>query len=167
MSRVERDLEPRIAASRALDALLEAGRYSGYGLNAAGVHMGRRTVAAAAEGARRTGGAWSALQGTKPAPPRRASGFAIGAAAGSAFGVLAALMVRRGIVAWAASDPEAPFGRRLRGMLRPTRPAADAPTPPVDVDIAAAPTSQRDGVVPQPSASSDVGHDERVRTTTP
>ena len=52
MSPERQELEPRIAAHRALDALFEAGKYSGYGLTTVGTRVGRRAAAAGAEGAR-------------------------------------------------------------------------------------------------------------------
>ncbi|MEU4222485.1 hypothetical protein, partial [Actinoplanes sp. NPDC026623] len=93
------ELEPRIAASRALDALLEAGRYSGHGLSTAGGRLGRRAAAARIEGAHRTGEAWAALRGAPP--PRRGYGLlTVVVTAGCA--AVAALAVRRGVVAWRA-----------------------------------------------------------------
>jgi hypothetical protein len=128
MSPMRHELEPRVAASRALDALLEAGRYSGYGLATVGARAGRRAAVAGAEGARRTGGAWSALRGAQSPPPRRIGGIIVVAVAA---GGGAALAIRRGVVAWRASDPDAELPQRLRGALRPGRTATATQTPSV------------------------------------
>jgi len=128
MSLMRQELEPKVAASRALDALLEAGRYTGHGLSTLGARAGRRAAVARAEGARRTGGAWSALRGTTPPPRRRRSGtIVVALAAGGG----AALAIRHGFVAWRASDPDAELTQRLRGVLRPDRPATPVPSPSV------------------------------------
>lgn len=119
MSQTRQEMEPKDAASQAFIALMEAGRYSGYGLSTLGARMGRRAVVAGAEGARRTGGAWSALRGTTPPEPRSNGRIVVLAVVA---GGAAALTVRRGVVALRGSDSE--FGRRLRGVL-PGRQSAD------------------------------------------
>ncbi|MET8149539.1 hypothetical protein ACIBSW_38310 [Actinoplanes sp. NPDC049668] len=102
-SRAIQELEPMVAAGRALDALLEAGRYSGHGLTTAGERLGRRAAAAGVEGAHRTGDAWAVLRGAPP--PRRGFGaLALAAAAGCAVGAVAALAVQRVIAAWRAEE---------------------------------------------------------------
>nr|BFE73272.1 hypothetical protein GCM10020092_065730 [Actinoplanes digitatis] len=94
-----------VAAGRALDALLEAGRYSGHGLTTAGGRVGRRAAAhAGIEGAHRTGDAWAVLRGAPP-PRRGFAALAAAAAAGCAVGAVAALAVRRLVVAWRAEEP--------------------------------------------------------------
>jgi len=125
-SRAIHELEPRIAASRALEALLEAGKYSGHGLSTAGGRLGRRAAAARVEAALRTGDAWAALRGAPP--PRRRYGFlTVAVTAGCA--AVAALAVRRGIVVWRAQEPGTEFAQRLRGALHGT-----AATQPPDSD---------------------------------
>jgi hypothetical protein len=141
MSRARHELEPSVAAGRALAALLQAGRYSGDGMTTVGKRVSRRAVVVGAEGARRTGDAWSALHGA-PAPRRRMDGFVGGVAAGSAAGFLSALVVWRGVVAWRRTDPATAFGRRLRDVWRkPADPAAAISDPPVDTSIVAEPES--------------------------
>ncbi|MEU7907639.1 hypothetical protein [Actinoplanes sp. NPDC049118] len=125
MSQVRHELEPRIAASLALDALSEAGRFSANGLGTVGARAGRRAAVAGAEGARRTGRAWAALRGAAPPPPRRVGGIVVVAVAA---GGVAALAIRRGVVAWRASGRSDEVARRLRDALRP----APAVGPPVD-----------------------------------
>jgi hypothetical protein len=96
-----REMEPGIAAQHALLALLEAGRYSGYGLTTVGTRAGRRAATVGAEGARRTGHAWSAMRGATPPPPRRMGGIIVLAVtAGAAAGVVAVLASRRGLASW-------------------------------------------------------------------
>lgn len=125
MSQKRHELEPRDAASQALIALLEAGRYSGYGLSTLGARMGRRAVVAGAEGARRTGGAWSALRGTPPPAPRPTGRIVVLAVlAGGA----AALTARRGVAVLRGSDSE--LGRRLRAVM----PGRQATTTPSDAE---------------------------------
>jgi hypothetical protein len=145
MSQVRHELEPRIAASLALDALLEAGRFSGHGLSTLGARAGRRAAVVGAEGARRGGMAWAALQGETPSPPpRRVGGVVVVAAAA---GGLAALAIRRGIVAWRASARGAELAERLRDRLRP------APVAPAPDSADAEPTTEaapRGSVTPAP-----------------
>ncbi|MEU7907634.1 hypothetical protein [Actinoplanes sp. NPDC049118] len=118
-SRAMQALEPRIAAGRAFDALMEAGRYSGHGLTTAGGRLGRRAAAAGIEGAHRTGDAWAVLRGASP-PRRGYAGLTVAAAAGCAVGAVVALAVRRGVVAWRAEEPGTEFTQRLRSALRGT-----------------------------------------------
>jgi hypothetical protein len=123
MSQKRKELEVRIAATRALEALLEAGRYSRHGLSTAGRRVNRRAVAAGAEGARRGSAAWSALRGETP-PPRRLTGIVVAVIAGGA----AALGIREGVVAWRAAHPEADVAGSLRRVLR-SGPPGPAPRP--------------------------------------
>jgi hypothetical protein len=130
MVRGKQELDPREAARRAFDALLEAGRYSGYGTTTSITRLGRRAVVAGAEGSRRTGLAWSVLR-DKPQPrPRRGARNAAGVVVATAGGIVAALAIRHVFVAWSASDPDAEVTGRLRGALWPagqaTRSATDA-----------------------------------------
>jgi hypothetical protein len=126
----------RIAAARALDALLEAGRYSRHGMATAGARMNRRAIAAGAEGARRGGAAWSALKGTPPGPtPRRVTGMLVVAVT---VGSAAALALRQGASAWRAAHPDADLTGSLRRVLRREQPTTPEPPPPVgsaDTDV--------------------------------
>lgn len=132
------ELEPRVAASRALDALLEAGRYSGHGLSTAGGRLGRRAESARIEAALRTGDAWAALRGAPP--PRRGYGFlTLAVTAGCA--AVAALVVRRGVVAWRAEEPGTDLARRVRGALRGTT-ATQPPAAGADQEPAAQPETE-------------------------
>src|SRR3954454_9044111 len=97
MSQVRHELDPRIAASLALDALLEAGRFSARGASTLGARAGRRAAVAGAEGARRGGLAWAAVRGATPPPLRRTGGIV---AVAVAAGAVAALAIRHGIVTW-------------------------------------------------------------------
>jgi hypothetical protein len=134
MSRTRQELEPRIAAGMAFNALAEAGRYSRYGLTTWSARMNRRAAVATAEGARRTGHAWSALRGTTtPAPPPRRMGgtVVVAVTAGSA----AALAVRHGVTTWRACGPETAVADRLRAVLRPVRPAVQPRSASRDPDV--------------------------------
>jgi hypothetical protein len=113
MSQKRQDLELRIAVGQALTALLAAERNSRQGLASAGARMNRRAAAAVAEGARRSGAAWSALRGTPPAPPRsqRVTGILVVVVT---VGSAAALVIRQGVRAWRATCPETDHTQRVR-----------------------------------------------------
>lgn len=147
MSHVRHELEPRIAASLALDAMLEAGRFSAHGLNTLGARAGRRAAVAGAEGARRGGLAWTALRGETPPPPRRVGGIVVVAAA---VGGAAALAIRHGIVTWRASGRGAEVAQRLRDLLQP---APVGPAPDSAAGPGAEPVASAADTAPRGSAS--------------
>jgi len=107
MVRAKQDLEPTVAASRALGALREAAKYSGYGARTFGGRLGRRAAVVGTEGARRAGGAWYVLRvGAPPrSRPRRIAPVVLAMTAGAV-----AAMAVRGVVARRASanGPDVP-----------------------------------------------------------
>jgi hypothetical protein len=147
MIRARRQLEPEVAARRAFDALLEAGRYSGYGTTTVITRLGRRVAVAGAEGSHRTGVAWSALRGRTPPRPRNVAGAAATVAAATVGAIAATLAVRHVLVSWRATDPEAEFTPRMRSALWPAGPDAGArPSAAVDAadEPAPSPTAYRE-----------------------
>jgi hypothetical protein len=92
--RGRQELEPEVAARRAFDALLEAGRYSGYGTTTVLDRAGRRAAIAGAEGSRRTGVAWSALRGETPPRQRHVAGTAAAAVAATVGAIAATPAIR-------------------------------------------------------------------------
>jgi hypothetical protein len=98
MRRATQELEPTVAAARALGALLEAAMYSRKGMRTVGRRVGHRTAVARAEGARRAGGAVYVLRGGQPAPRRSPGRFMLAATAGGTVGAAVALVIRHGMV---------------------------------------------------------------------
>ncbi|MBG0564234.1 hypothetical protein [Actinoplanes aureus] len=97
MSRAKYEIDPRIAAIKARDAVLAAGRYSG-----------RKAVIVGTEGARRTGGAWTVLRYGPPPSRRRTRSILLGTIlVAGAVGAATVLVVQRGVAAWRSTDPEA------------------------------------------------------------
>jgi hypothetical protein len=98
MRRATQELEPTVAAARALGALLEAAMYSREGMRTVGRRVGHRAAVARVEGTRRAGGAVYVLRGGVP-PQRRSPGrFALAATVGGTVGAAAALAIRHGMV---------------------------------------------------------------------
>jgi hypothetical protein len=118
MSRATLELEPTVAARRALISLLEAATYSGKGMRTVGRRFGSRAVVVGTEGARRAGGAVHVLRGGLPARRRYAGRVVIAATAGGTAGAAAALAIRHGMA--------------LRRTSTNGKSAAYAPTAPTD-----------------------------------
>ena len=102
----ELELEPTVAARRAMAALLEAAMYSGKGMGTAGRRLRRRTAVAGIESARRAGGAVLVLRGGLPQPRRHTGRFLIAATAGGTAGAAAAWGILRGMDLRRASATE-------------------------------------------------------------
>jgi hypothetical protein len=124
---LELELEPTVAAKRALIALLEAATYSGKGMRTAGRRAGSRAAVAGTEGARRAGVAVHVLRGRQPAPQAGYNGrIVIAATAGGAAGAAAALAIYRGMAA-----------RRTNGKPVAYSPGASADSPEAEADAGA------------------------------
>jgi hypothetical protein len=127
MRRATRDLdlelEPTVAARRALIALLEAATYSGKGMRTVGRRVGSCAAVAGAEGARRAGGAVYVLRGGQPAQGRNTGRVVIAATAGGAAGAAAALAISYGMAV-----------RRTNGKPVADKPSASTDYPEADSD---------------------------------
>jgi hypothetical protein len=124
MPQTRQELEPKVAAGLALDALLEASRYSGRGLTTWGTRAGRRAAVAGLEGARRTGGAWAVLRGVPaPSPARRHPVVLV--LLGVTAGVATTLAVRQAVQVWRASGP----GRETDSEPQPAVPESATSIP--------------------------------------
>jgi hypothetical protein len=96
MSRARYAFDPKIAVGRTRDAVVAAGRYSGRNLSELG-----------AEGARRTGGAWTVLRyGPPPSRRRTRSILACAVIAAGAIGAMTVLAVQRGLAARRQIEPD-------------------------------------------------------------
>jgi hypothetical protein len=123
MRRATLELEPTVAAKRALIALLEAATYSGKSMRTVGRRVGSRAAVAGAEGARRAGGAVHVLRGGQPAQGRNTGRVVIAAAAGGAAGAAAALAIRYGMAV-----------RRTNGKPVAYKPSASTDSPEAETD---------------------------------
>ena len=124
MSRAKYEIDPKVAAVKARDALVAAGQYSGRNLSALGTRVGRQAVIVGTEGARRTGGAWTVLRFGPPPSRRRNRTILIGAIiAAGAVGAAAVLAAQRGIAAWRVPEPEAAAAEPAPVDLNSTAPA--------------------------------------------
>ena len=122
----EWELEPTVAARRALIALLEAATYSGKGMRTVGRRAGSRAAVVGVEGARRAGGAVHVLRGGLPAQRGHTRQVVIAATAGGTAGAAVALAIRHGMAV-----------RRASANGRPVPHPEAAPTESPEADAAA------------------------------
>jgi hypothetical protein len=120
---LELELEPTVAARRALIALLEAATYSGKGMRTVGRRVGSRAAVVGAEGARRAGGAVHVLRVGQPVQGGNTGRVMIAATAGGAAGAAAALAIRYGMAV-----------RRANGKPVEYPPGVTADSPEADTD---------------------------------